>query len=136
MKWQLLSHVQLFVTPWTEARQGPLSMGILQARTLKWVAVPSSRETSQPRDQTQVSLIAGRFFTSWATREAQELLQWVAYPFSSLSSQLRNQTKVSCIAGRFFTSWAIKEAPIHVEVWQKRTKFCKAIILQLQNNKF
>jgi len=38
-------------------------MGILQERILKWVAVPSSREASQPRDQTQVSLIAGRFFT-------------------------------------------------------------------------
>ena len=107
--------------------------GILQARVLEWVAVPFSRGSSQPRDQTQVSLIAGRFFTSWATREAQELLQWVAYPFSSLSSQLRNQSKVSCIAGGFFTSWAIKEAPIHVEVWQKRTKFYKAIILRIEN---
>ena len=45
---------------------------ILQARILEWVSVPFSRETSQPRDQTQVSRIAGRFFTSWATREAQE----------------------------------------------------------------
>ena len=44
--------------------------GILQARILEWVAVPFSRESSQPRDQTQVSNIAGRFFTSWATREA------------------------------------------------------------------
>ena len=45
-----------------------LSMGILQVRILKWVAMPSSRGSSQPRDQTQVSCIAGRFFTSWATR--------------------------------------------------------------------
>ena len=37
-----------------------------------WVAVPFSRGSSQPRDQPQVSHIAGRFFTSWATREAQE----------------------------------------------------------------
>ena len=44
---------------------------ILQARILEWVAFPSSRESSQPRDQTQVSRIAGRFFTSWATRKAQ-----------------------------------------------------------------
>ena len=36
--------------------------GILQARTLEWVAFPFSRGSSQPRDQTQVSLIAGRFF--------------------------------------------------------------------------
>ena len=46
--------------------------GILQARILEWVAFPFSRGSSQPRDQTQVSHIAGGFFTSWATREAQE----------------------------------------------------------------
>ena len=45
--------------------------GILQARILEWVAFPFSRESSQPRDWTQVSHIAGRFFTSWATRKAQ-----------------------------------------------------------------
>ena len=38
--------------------------GILQARILEWVAVPFSRGSSQPRDQTQVSHIAGGFFTS------------------------------------------------------------------------
>ena len=46
--------------------------GILQARIPEWIAVLSSRGSSQPRDQTQVSLIAGRFFTIWATRETQE----------------------------------------------------------------
>ena len=42
--------------------------GILQVRILKWVAFPFFRGSSQPRDQTQVSCIAGRFFSSWATR--------------------------------------------------------------------
>ena len=37
--------------------------GILQAGILEWVAIPFSRGSSQPRDQTQVSCIAGRFFT-------------------------------------------------------------------------
>ena len=46
--------------------------GILQARILEWVVFPFSRGSSQPRDRTQVSHIAGRFFTSWATWEAQE----------------------------------------------------------------
>ena len=46
--------------------------GILQTRILKWVAILFSRGSSQTRDRTQVSCIAGRFFTSWATREAQE----------------------------------------------------------------
>ena len=43
--------------------------GILQARILEWVAFPFSRGSSQPRDRTQVFRVAGRFFTSWATRE-------------------------------------------------------------------
>ena len=46
---------RLFVTPWTAAHQAPLSMEILQARILEWVAMPSSRGSSQPWDQTQVS---------------------------------------------------------------------------------
>ena len=46
--------------------------GILQGRILEWVAFPFSRGSSQPRDWTQVSHIAGGVFTSWATREAQE----------------------------------------------------------------
>ena len=46
--------------------------GILQARILEWVAIPFSRASAQPRDQTQVSRIAGGFFTSCDTREAQE----------------------------------------------------------------
>ena len=43
---ELLSHVQLFVTLWTIARQAPLSMGILQARILEWVSMSSSRGSS------------------------------------------------------------------------------------------
>ena len=46
--------------------------GILQVRILEWVARPSSRESSQPRDLTPVSHITGGFFTIWAIREADE----------------------------------------------------------------
>ena len=42
--------------------------GILQARILEWIAFPFSRGPSQPRDWTQGSCRAGRFFTSWTTR--------------------------------------------------------------------
>ena len=45
----VVSRVRLFVTPWTVARQAPLSMGILQARILEWAAMPSSRGSSRPR---------------------------------------------------------------------------------------
>ena len=66
---QSLSHVQLFVTLWTAALQAPLPMGIFQARILEWVAMLSSRGSSQLRDQTQISHITDEFFTIWATRE-------------------------------------------------------------------
>ena len=62
------------VTPWTVAYQAPLSMGILQATILEWLALPSSRGSSQVRDQTQVFRIAGEFFTIWATREGQSCI--------------------------------------------------------------
>ena len=70
-----VSHVQCLVSqlcltlcnPWSIAHQAPLSMEILQARILEWVAGPSSRGSSQPRDQIQVFRIAARFFTVWAT---------------------------------------------------------------------
>ena len=44
--------------------------GTLQARILEWVAMPSSRGSSQPKDWTQVSCTAGKFFTHWTTWEA------------------------------------------------------------------
>ena len=80
-------------------------MGILQEDR-----VPTSRGSSQPRDRTQVSCIAGGIFTLWATKGSPRILEWVAYPFSRGFSWPRNQTGVSCLAGRFFTSWATREA--------------------------
>ena len=50
--------------------------GILQASILECVAISFSREFSQSRDWTQVSLIAGRLFIDWATREV--LIDWKA----------------------------------------------------------
>ena len=44
--------------------------GIIQARILEWVAIPLSRGSFWPKDQTQVSYITGRFFTIWTAREA------------------------------------------------------------------
>ena len=65
----LLSHAWLSATPCTVVCQAPLSIGILQARILEWVAMPSSKGSSWPRVQTQVSRIIGRLFTIWATSE-------------------------------------------------------------------
>ena len=59
---------------WSESGSGVSDSlqvhGIFQARILDWVAIPFSKGSSEPRDWTQVSHIAGGFFTSWATREA------------------------------------------------------------------
>ena len=66
------SRVQLFVTVWTVAQQAPLSMGILQAWILEWVAMPSSRGSSWPKDQSPSLVspaLAGRFFPTSTTWE-------------------------------------------------------------------
>ena len=54
--------------------------GILQERILEWIAIPFSRESSWPRDWTQVFCIASRFFAVWATREAQSVKSWTSKP--------------------------------------------------------
>ena len=74
--WKSLSCAQPFVTHRTISVHV-----ILQARILEWVTFPFFRGSSQPRDRTQVSRIAGGFFTSWATREAQEY--WSGEPIPS-----------------------------------------------------
>ena len=50
--------------------------GILQARILEWVAIAFFQGSSWPRDRTRVSCIAGRCFTTWATREALGPVKW------------------------------------------------------------
>ena len=52
-----------FCDPMDYSSPGALVNGILQAIILEWVAMPSSRRSSQLRDQTQASHIVGRFFT-------------------------------------------------------------------------
>ena len=68
------NHVRLFATLWIVACQSPLSMGMLQARILEWVAMTSSRDIPNPEIKP-VSLmspkLSGRFFTTSATWEAQ-----------------------------------------------------------------
>ena len=108
---------QLLGTPWTVACQAPLSMVILQARILEWVAMPSSRGSAQPRDRIQFSGIAGGLFTIWATRETQE------YWRGSLSLLqgiflTRDQIGISCIGRQIlYQLGATREAP-----WLKNNK--------------
>ena len=68
--------------------------GILQARILEWLAICFSRESSRPRDRTQVSCIADGFFTIWATREALLLVHY--YSPSVLQWKELRLRKVAC----------------------------------------
>ena len=92
------------------SHQAPQSMSILQARILEWVAMPSSRGSSQPKDQTQIFCIADGFSTIWATREVWEYWSGKPIPSPGELPNLGIELEVTCIAGGFFTSWITREA--------------------------
>ena len=81
VKWsevKLLSRVWL-CDPMDCSLPGSSVPGILQAGILEWVAISFSRRSSQPRDRTWVSRIAGRRFTIWATREVPRVWQRIRW---------------------------------------------------------
>ena len=82
------------------ARQAPLSMGILQARVLEWVAMPVSRGSSGPRAGTWVCCIGRRFFTTsttWEVRNTQYVLATIKmYQKRHLSSLISLQQGEFC----------------------------------------
>ena len=97
-------------------------MGILQARILEWVAMPSSRGSSQPRDWNQVFCIVGSFFTIWVTREAYEY--WSGWPIPSAGSFLTQESVLGLLQWR----WLLYQpsypgSPKHTHIWL-RTKVC------------
>ena len=76
-----------FATPWTVALQAPLSLGFSRQEYWSRLPFPSlGINPSQPRDQTQVSCIAGRFFSIWATKEALSLFWLIVSPLFSFPS--------------------------------------------------
>ena len=77
--------------------------GIFQARIVEWVVFPFSRGYSQPRNQTQVSLIAGKFFTIWYTREA-PIANLASFQKSDMSfvSLLFNLLEYSCFTVLYY----------------------------------
>ena len=78
------SHVRLFATVWTVARQASSAYGILE-----WVTMPSSRGSSPPRDQTQTLMspvLVGRFFTTGTTWGI--ILITFIYTYKCFSSKL------------------------------------------------
>ena len=76
--------------------------GILQARILDWAAFPFYRGSSWPRDRTQVSCTAGRFFAIWATREAHDDCNKVQYWrqwFRAVVIPLQRHQSYNCLLG-------------------------------------
>ena len=76
--------------------------GILQARILELVAISLSRGSSQPKDQTQVSCIAGGFFTTWANREAQWLTPTFGSQFDPLLTFYTPHALITCNSSFLF----------------------------------
>ena len=85
---------------------------VFQARILERVAISFSMGSSQSRDQTQVSCIAGRFFTIWATREA--LLTRVFTIWAISKTHMGLLHVVSAMASHWRASTA---KPAHSEGW-------------------
>ena len=75
---------------------------ILQARIMEWVAIPFSKGSSRPRDQT-LFCIAGRFFTTWATKEASPTKKYSYSPANVLPFSTEGQTYFSRVI--LFFSW-------------------------------
>ena len=109
--------------------------GILLARILEGVAIPFSKESSWPRDRTQVSCIAGRFFIIWTTRKTKsDILDWgvligMVSPGVSLLAQLVKSRKES--DATFFSSkwkWATFTSPgnyhFDTKTWS-HTAYCR-----------
>ena len=92
---------------------GPSVHGIIQERILEWVATPFSRGSSPPRDRTQVSHVAGRFFTIWATREE----RW--YRWSYVKSRNRDTDTEN-------NSMDIKRGKAGGMDWEIGTDICSA----------
>ena len=83
--------------------------GILQARILEWVAIPFSRGSSGPQDRTQISLIAGGFFTIWATRGTQILTP----PLPSRSSQSTELSSL-CYTAAFHHGLSVLHTAVYI----------------------
>ena len=75
-----LSRVRLFETPWTVTRQAPLSTEFSRQEYWGGLPFPSTGDLPNPGIESQVSCIAHRFFTIWATREALHLANYVPVP--------------------------------------------------------
>ena len=105
-----LSRVRLFTTPRTIACQAPLSMGILQTRMLEWVAMPSSRESSNPGMESRSPALQVVSLLSEPPGKPKK--KGVSSLFLLPGIYLAQESNWSLLHCRWiFTSWAIGETP-------------------------
>ena len=90
--------------------------GIPQAGILEWVAISFSRGSSQPRDRTWVSCIAGRFFTIWACRETPNLFEAAVFYWPQLL-QRNHQLHL-----QFHLSMSEDETQASIQAWPCKKK--------------
>ena len=88
-------------TPWTVALHASLSMEFSRQECWSGSPVFFSRESSWPRDKTQVSCIAGGFFTVWATRKAQ--IGWACHEFKFLIISWITEVLFSSVLSKYFS---------------------------------
>ena len=110
----LFSYVRLCVTPRDCNWPGSSVHGTSQARILEWVAIPSSRGSSRPRDRTRVSLpaLAGKFFTTSTPWEARPSVYYTSINsiyMTQLASRVLVISKLfSLPAGWGDAAWALE----------------------------
>ena len=99
--------------------------GVLQARILEWVASPFSRESSQPRDQTWVSCITGRFFTVWATSALNFFFfNSIFRNFRFLNNLFVSEYAVFLCYRYAFDPWTMQRLGLELRVSQKPACSC------------
>ena len=103
--------LQRLLYPWNSLR-----------KILEWIAVHFSRGSSWPRDQTQVSCVAGRFFTIWATREALKSLWWRP-DSSSIQATVGNTWWPRTVAPTLPQSHLGRSQSTHPRLWPQEALF-------------
>ena len=87
----VLSYGELFATPWTVARQAPLSIGILQARILEWIVMPSSRSFS-----IAVLYFTWKYLGSFTFQRTCQNICWAMLYQTTFPSRISSKTLINC----------------------------------------
>ena len=117
-------------------------MGILQARILEWVAMPSSRGSSQPRNRTRVSCIAGRFFNQPSGKPYCWRLFWILNKYAIIVEDVETTTGTKEVI-LAFQAWSHVPLALYVHLCMKmsssdriRSYFIGVFLSSLQHSTF